>query len=60
MTYSAQALALDFQFELDRFFERLDVVKADHDAPDSEIISLLELRASDMDDQYRTWIEDGE
>lgn len=58
MTYSAQALALDFQIELDKFFEGLDGLMMDHLAPDAEILSLLELKTTDLADQYRIWIED--
>lgn len=56
MTYSAQALAQDFQLELDKFFEGLDELYREHDAPDAEILSLLELRTTDLANQYRAWI----
>lgn len=59
MTYN-EALAADFQFQLDQFFERLDRLKDSHDATDAQMLELLGLRAQDLEDQYRYWTEEGE
>lgn len=60
MTYSAQALAVDFQFELNQFFHRLDRLTESHGSPNEEMLALLGLRGADLEDQYRNWIEEGE
>lgn len=58
MSYSAQALTTDFQFELHQFFDRLVRLTDSHGAPDEEMLALLGLRAADLEDQYRDWIEE--
>jgi len=59
VTYN-ELLADDFQFELDRFFERLNDLQGQHGATDEDMLAVLFQRGTDLDDQYRDWIEEGE